>query len=168
MSRDPIPLSVEDVSTFAKTLRAGLDQPPSHLEMLGLIARSAGYRNYQHMRARLASAPPSVVDEKAVQRAARHFDEAGDLARWPTRMRMQELCLWVIWSRLPAREVMTERSISARIHALCSFRDAAQIRRGLVEHALFTRASDGSEYLRVERAPTPDARALIARLSRRP
>ncbi len=168
MSRDPIPLSIADISTFAKSLRAGLECPPSHLEMLGLIARSAGYRNYQHLRARQGSEPAERVDDRAVARAARQFDASGRFARWPGRHRVQRLCLWVIWARLPAREVMTERQISEAIHALCSFRDAAQIRRGLVEHRLFTRNIDGSGYLRVEQAPPADARALIGRLGRAP
>ena len=52
MTRDVISLQIDDLSHFARSLRAGLANPPSHLEMLGHIARAAGYRNYQHLRAK--------------------------------------------------------------------------------------------------------------------
>ncbi|MFZ5961493.1 DUF2087 domain-containing protein [Thalassococcus sp. BH17M4-6] len=162
MSRETIPLTISDLSQFAKALRAELPDPPKQLEMLGMVARAAGYRNYQHLRARAEPAP--VVDEKRVTRALRYFDAEGRLAQWPARTAIQMLCCWVIWAQLPAREVMTERQISARIDALTGFRDAAQIRRSLIEAGALSRTTDGSEYIRVERPMPADARALLQRL----
>lgn len=165
MSRDVIPLTIPDLSQFARRLHGGLETPPSHLELLGQIARAAGYRNYQHLRAH--STPAPEIDRKLLARALREFGPDGRLVRFPSRNRMQLLCLWPIWAQLPAREPMTERQISTRIDTLCAFRDAAQIRRTLIEGALVTRTTDGSVYLRREQAPPPEARALIAELSAR-
>lgn len=165
MTRDVIPLQIDDLSHFARSLRAGLASPPSHLEMLGQIARAAGYRNYQHLRASIAPVPQ--VDRKRVERALRHFDGQGRLMRFPGRMQMQWLCLWPLWARLPARQEMSERQISARIDALTGFRDAAQLRRSMVEAGLVTRSLDGAVYLRREQAPPPEARALISAVSAR-
>ncbi|APZ54342.1 DUF2087 domain-containing protein [Salipiger abyssi] len=165
MTRDVISLTIDDLSHFARSLRAGLASPPSHLEMLGQIARAAGYRNYQHLRASHAPAPQA--DRKRVERALRHFDGQGRLMRFPGRTRMQWLCLWPLWARLPARHEMSERQISARIDALTGFRDAAQLRRSMVEAGLVTRTVDGAVYLRREQAPPPEARALIAAVSAR-
>lgn len=166
MSRDPIALTIPDLSDFAKSLRAGLDSPPSHLEMLGLIARAAGFRNYQHLRARLAEDPPEAADDKVVTRAGRFFDDQSRFTDWPAKTSVQGLCLWVIWAQLPPATFWTEREVSARIDGLCSFRDAAQIRRAMIEHGLLRREKDGSVYARIERKPTPEARALIARVLR--
>ena len=38
-------------------LFAGLETLPSYQQMLGLIARAAGYRNYPHLRAQTTTAP---------------------------------------------------------------------------------------------------------------
>ncbi|MCR8547346.1 DUF2087 domain-containing protein [Salipiger sp. P9] len=165
MTRDVISLHIDDLSQFARSLRAGLDHPPSHLEMLGQIARAAGYRNYQHLRA--ASTPAPKADGKRVERALRHFDGQGRLLRFPGRTQMQWLCLWPLWAHLPARQEMSEREISLRIDALSGFRDAAQLRRSMVEAGLLTRTADGSVYRRIEQAPPPEARALIAELGAR-
>lgn len=167
MSKEMISLTIPDLSGFAKSLRSEMDNPPAHLDMLGAIARAAGFRNYQHLRARLAEAPhPDPVDDKRVARARRFFDEKSFLTHWPAKTRTQELCLWGIWAQLPAETTWSEREISARIDTLCRFRDAAQIRRSMIEHGLVRRDRDGSAYRRVERKPTPEAAALIARLLR--
>ncbi|MEC3860449.1 DUF2087 domain-containing protein [Mesobacterium sp. TK19101] len=159
MTRDVIPLSVPDISSFAKALRAQLTDPPGHAELLSIVARAAGFRNYQHLKAQ--TAPRPRADDKLVTRATRCFDGQGRMAMWPARTQVQGLCLWVIWAGLPPRESMTERQISSRIDALTAFRDAAQIRRSLVENRLVTRTRDGAAYERIERAPTPEAAALL-------
>ncbi|WP_353472296.1 DUF2087 domain-containing protein [Salipiger sp. H15] len=165
LKREYIPLAIDDLSGFARALRAELDAPPSHQEMLGLIAKAAGYRNYQHLRAVVAPAPKA--DPKHVARALRHFDGQGLLLRFPGRTAMQALCLWPLWARIPPRQSFTERGISARIDALSAFRDAAQIRRSMVENRMLDRTADGAVYTRVETRPPAEALALIAALARR-
>ena len=80
---------------------------------------------------------------------------------------MRELCLWVIWARLPARERWSERQISALIDEHCSFHDAAQIRRSLIEMQLLTRNRDGSDYARVETPMDAHGAALLSLLAER-
>lgn len=75
MSRETITLEIKDLTQFARSLRAELPHKPSHVETLGLVARAAGYRNFQHLRAR--NAPKPVADEKLVARALEHFDDKG-------------------------------------------------------------------------------------------
>ncbi|MGH1413126.1 MAG: DUF2087 domain-containing protein [Pelagimonas sp.] len=162
MTRETITLEIKDLKKFAQILRTELPHKPSHVETLSLVARAAGYRNFQHLRAQ--NTPQPQADAKLVARAHEHFDPQGQLIRWPGKTRIQALCLWVLWARLPARAVMTERQISARIDDMTLFHDAAQIRRGMVEHRLVGRNLDGSAYERIEQAPPPEARALIAKL----
>src|SRR5687768_2595698 len=96
MSRVALALQIPDLSGFAKSVREQLGklaEPPSHVEMLNLLCRSAGFRNYQHckgvveaqQRLHLPAPTAAPVDYSLVERAARLFDEHGRLLRWPTR-----------------------------------------------------------------------------------
>lgn len=159
-NRDAISLQIDSLSQFSKGLRAQMMPQPKQSEMLTMIARAAGYRNYQHLRAQ--NPPQTIVDIKQVDRALRAFDGQGRLARWPGKTQIQALALWGVWAGLPARIEMTEREISLRIDTLSTLRDAAQIRRSLVENALLSRNKDGSCYRRIEQPPTPEGKRLIA------
>ena len=162
MTRDVISLHLDDLSSFAKKLRKDIDTDLGHAEFLDRISKAAGYRNYQHLRVKNQPAP--VIDKSLVERALRQFDNRGLLAQWPAKTRIQHLCCWVIWSKLPARLPMTEREISARIDDCAAFRDAAQIRRTLIEQGGLDRNLDGSQYMRCENAPPPEAVELIKQL----
>lgn len=53
MSRTALSLPVRDVSAFAKALSrqlCSLGRSPGHLELLNMLARSAGFQNFQHLR----------------------------------------------------------------------------------------------------------------------
>ena len=161
MGRDVMPLFVADVSAFSKNLRqalAGQVDVPGHQAMLDLVAKAAGSRNLQQLRAqRQADAGPRAD-------ILRLYDEAGRFCRWPGKTSQQRLALWVIWSRMAPRVRMGERAFSAFVDDHAQGVDAAQIRRAMVEHRLVTRARDGSDYERIERAPDPEALALIRAL----
>ncbi|MBN8839420.1 MAG: DUF2087 domain-containing protein [Sphingomonadales bacterium] len=177
--RELIPFTTNDVSALAKSLRAQLaarSTSPTHVEMLNMLARAAGHRNFQHLRAGassriVAESDPTKArartDEAAVIRAARYFDAEGHLASWPARTSLQNLCLWAIWSRLPRGEVFDEPSINALLGTLHQFGDHAIIRRTMCDLGLMRRTTDGREYRRVEQAPPAEAIALIEYLGRR-
>jgi hypothetical protein len=179
MSRTPLPYAVGDISALARSLKAGLDGRdtlPGHVELLNMLARAGGWRNFQHFRAQseartLLEAPPAPppepVDYQRVRRIARHFDDAGRLMRWPGKFGEQQTCLWVIWSRLPARQTLAEKAVNQAITAQHGFGDYALIRRELIDGGWLTRTADGSEYRRVERQPPADAMALIRHLAGR-
>lgn len=176
MPRELIPFSTDDVSTLAKSLRAQLTSramPPSHVELLNMLARAAGHRNFQHFRAQARGrAPldqakqsaPLLANHAAVLRAARYFDDEGRLASWPARTSLQNLCLWVIWSKIPPDRLFREREISALLGTLHLFGDHAILRRTMCELGLMTRTADGRDYRRVEQPPTPEGAALIRHL----
>ncbi len=165
MTRQTISLTISDVSGFARALRGQLPgDEAGHQTWLNRIARAAGFRNFQHLSAARKDAEPPA-DMAKVARARRWFDDQGRFARWPARRGVRELCLWAIWARLPPETEWHERQISALIDDLTALKDAAQIRRGLVEMGLLTRQVDGTGYRRIERRPPPEARALIAALA---
>ncbi|MEM8849853.1 MAG: DUF2087 domain-containing protein [Pseudomonadota bacterium] len=162
MTRMPIPLLIEDVGPFTRALRReiGLEMP--HQSAMNAVARAAGYRNFQHLSAvRGARAVEALPDLGLVRKAAARFDGQGRFTGWPVKRSLRLLCLWPIWARLPAGHEMDERAISASIHELCTFRDAAGIRREMVGEGMLWRTRDGSVYRRVEQAPDATQLALI-------
>lgn len=178
MSKQLIPFATADISTLARCLReqlAELERPPTHVEMLNLLAKAGGHVNFQHLRAdaaakgRLSAEPPDadMVDHARVEKVLRHFDNAGRMIRWPGRTNHQDLCLWVIWARLPAAETLSEPEVNQIIIAAHLFGDHAILRRSLVDAGMLTRTQDGRTYRRIEKQPPPDALALLAALARR-
>ncbi|MGE4297360.1 MAG: DUF2087 domain-containing protein [Desulfovibrionaceae bacterium] len=189
MSRTHLPLHTADLAVFARSLRvqlAGRGQVPSHLELMNMLARSAGYRNFQHLRAEAmalgpdaqapapeadapvsAPAVPSAEDMARARRVARHFDAQGRLMRWPGKQSQRVPCLWALWAAMPPRESLTEPQVNALLEAGHSFGDAALLRRWLCDMHLMTRTRDGREYRRVERQPPPDALELMRLLAAR-
>ncbi len=171
-------MEISDVSAFAKQLRdqmGGLGRNPTHVEMLNLLAKAAGFQNYQHLRARgpapAANEPagdsveqPPPPDETRVSRTLRVFDGEGRIVRWPKKRSQQELCLWFLWSRIPAERSFSEREISEFLKALHLFGDAALLRRDLFDMGLVQRKRDGSDYRRVERKPPPELGLLLSRV----
>lgn len=184
MSRTAFPFVATDVSALARALKRELEdcpQPPGHLQLLNMLTRAAGYRNFQHFRAQataaghldrraaaLEGATPQAVDLMRVARTARCFDAAGRLTRWPPKESQRRLCLWVLWSRFPAGAVLAERQVNDLLNRHHLFGDPALLRRDLVDHGLVTRSRDGRQYRRLEGPPPAEALALLRHLKDMP
>jgi hypothetical protein len=173
MPREAIAFVIPDLSAFARTLGRALAErsettPPGHVEMLNLVARAAGYRNVQTLRAAQAlpapaddrSPPPALTDH--ARRALRQFDREGRLVRWPTKFSVQRLAMWVLWTRFETRRVYSEKEVNAVLKAANAFDDHVTLRRELIVHRLLTRKSDGSEYRKLPARPDLEARALLS------
>lgn len=182
MSRTSFPLHSEDISAFARSLASQLhgrvaarEGAPGHLELLNMLARSGGFRNFQHLRAqseglrRPADSGPACapVDAGRLRRLARLFDTAGRLVRWPSRRGMESACLWAVWAWVPARRDFSEPELREVLAAAHTFGDHALLRRGLCDCGLMTRTPDGRVYRRVEARPPAEAFALLELLGRR-
>src|SRR5688572_28234998 len=116
MPRTSVPLHADDISSFAKALSRQLNdahgraaRPPGHVELLNMLARAAGHRNFQSLRVRppaAAPAAPPVADPaltEAATKVLRQYDEYGRLVRWPIKYSVQRLMLWGLWMRFDAR-----------------------------------------------------------------
>lgn len=180
MSREYIPLAVDDLSTFSRALAKQLEASegkPSHLSLMNMLARAAGWRNFQHLKASLSAGerlaqtdeqiPAEPVDMARVERAVRLFDAEGRMLRLPSRRAVQILCVWAMWARLPRGDVMTERALNELLNQWHHFGDPAVLRRDMVEMGMLSRNSDGTDYRRIEQAPPASARELIRRLAAR-
>ena len=168
MSKVPMPFFAGDVSALARNLRLKLkdaDRVPGHVEMLNLLVKAAGFRNFQHFKAEFdarqaldqPAPPPAEVDFKRVKKVVRLFDAEGYLTRWPKKYSERVLCLWVMWSRIAPRRDYNECEISALLEQHHLFEDHALLRRELADHRMVERTSDGSRYRRVETAPPAEA-----------
>ena len=172
MPRPTLPLAIEDLSTFTKSLQAQIAETPApgHLSLMNMLARAAGFRNLQHLQASakaeatLARPAPRQPDLTRVAQALRFFDAQGRLTSWPSRTNIQHLCLWALWSRLPRGESLTERQISDHLNRWHLFGDAAILRRTLWELKLISRSPDCRDYRRIDQPPPPEAVALIRQL----
>lgn len=169
MSRQILSLTIADLSAFAKSLREqfnALDEKPTHVEMLNMLARSAGFRNYQHLKFVTEDVKPAdPVDLTLVEKVARHFDADGVLLRWPAKNSLQPLCLWALWARMEPGRDYADRENTELLNAWASFGDHALLRRAMVDMGYVTRTADGRTYRRIEQKPPAELSALLRRVA---
>jgi len=176
MSRIPVPYAAADISSLAKSLKSALDErheagrpPPSHVELLNLLARAAGVRNFQTLKAAppvsavaVATPAPSIELSATARKALMQFDDAGRLVRLPNKYSVQQMVTWVMWTRFAARRDYTEKEVNAILNAQHTFGDPATLRRELVNMKLLGRESDCSRYWKEPRRPDADTRAFLS------
>lgn len=179
MTRTTIPYHTGDISSLARTLRTQLlerDGVPGHVELLNILARAIGRRNFQQLRAETRDgvvaqpaagplkdvAPP--LDAKRLDRVRRCFSADGRLARWPARREDQVLALWGLWAKIPSRRDFTEQEISQVLRDLHEFGDHALLRRELFETRLVSRTPDCRAYRRIEQQPPPEVMELLRQI----
>lgn len=175
MSAESLSFLVPDLSSFARSLGSALRSrhaegadPPGHVETLNLIARALGHRNVQSLQAALRV--PAVARVQAVapaplsahaHKALAQFDAQGRLVRWPNKLAVQRLVLWVLWTRFEFKRVYTEAEVNEILKVFNTFGDHVILRRELVNHGLLARPSDCSAYRKQSKRPDDQARALI-------
>ncbi|MBI5275419.1 MAG: DUF2087 domain-containing protein [Burkholderiales bacterium] len=170
MTRTLVPLSTPDVSTFAKLLKRSLDErhaaakpPPSHLELLNLIARAAGLRNFSTLKATATAEPVAAQAElsPAARKTLQQFDEQGRLVRLHAKLSVQQMAVWALWTHFAARRNYTEKEVNALLNAHHTFGDPASLRREMVEMRLLGRLSDCSRYWKEPKRPTAEVQAFL-------
>ncbi len=177
MTREAIPLVLPDVAAFARALGGSLEarhaikpEAPGHVELLNLLARAAGLRSWQALRAAarlpaaaraLADAPVAPALTPAARKALTQFDARGRLVRWPHKYSVQRLAMWILWTQFDAKRVYTEREVNEIIKIWHTWGDHVTLRRELINHRLLTRKSDGSEYRKLAARPDDEVRWLL-------
>ena len=189
MTRLLVPLSTPDVSAFTKTLKSFLDErhadgkaPPSHVELLNLLARAAGMRNFATLKKVVQAAPPSdkvqptsMTSENneavkavnlasmsaTVRKALIQFDDAGRLVRLPNKLSVQQMTMWALWTKFEANQKYTEKEVNGIINGFHTFGDQATLRRELVNMKLLRRKSDCSEYWKEPHRPNDEVQDFL-------
>jgi hypothetical protein len=184
-----VPLHCDDLSQFAKTLRQQLGEhlqktpgaAPSHVQLLNMLARAAGHRNVQALRAQAtrvtAPAPAPATAASAAPsptalgphatKALTQFDEHGRLSRWPYKFSVQRLAMWGLWLRFDSGRTYTEREVNEILKAWTTYGDHVTPRRELVEMKLLGRKPDCSAYWKEPQRPGDEVRALLQALRAR-
>ncbi|MDT8998108.1 DUF2087 domain-containing protein [Paucibacter sp. APW11] len=195
MSRDLIACPVQDLSAFTKALRSELKQhlltqspaaaePPSHLALMNMVARAAGHRNVQALKA-VPAAPvgtkrPLLVTMPApahgprqpalsdnADRALRQFDEQGRLMRWPSKYSIQRLTLWGLWMAFDGKRSYREAEVNEILKRWHSFGDHCTLRRELINMKLLSRSADSAVYRKQAARPDEEVTALLGLLRAR-
>ncbi len=181
MTKELFAIQIADVSAFARSLGQALHErhsakpaPPGQVELLNLIARAQGQRNWQALRQALRTAPPAPAPTSQIalstaaapltdnaRKALAQFDNQGRLMRWPVKFSVQKLALWALWTRFDAKRTYTESEVNAILKAANLFSDHALLRRELVNHRLMARKSDCSEYRKLPARPDDETRKLL-------
>jgi hypothetical protein len=173
MSRELIALSVADASAFSKSLRTQLHSRfeakqglPGHVELLNMLSRAAGFRNFQTLKA--AHVPPvlhasknSPVLSEAARKALGQFDAQGRLVRLPVKYSLQQMVMWALWLHIPARRVMHEREVNEILKQWNTFGDHVTPRREMINMKLMARKDDCSEYRKLPARPTAEVAAFL-------
>ena len=180
MPRTAFALAVPDMAAYARALGRALaerhalrPEPPGHVELLNLLARAAGHRNLQALRAAASAAPTpaarapvadaaTTVLSANARKALGQFDAHGRLERWPVKLSVQRLVMWTMWTRFDAKRVYTEKEVNAVLKDANNFGDHVTLRRELINHRLMARKSDCSEYRKLAARPDEETRALLA------
>jgi hypothetical protein len=181
-TREHTPLLAPDLSAFAKALRAQLAERldsgaglPGHVEMLNLLARAAGHRNVQALKAAAArsavTANPSLPPRwhgprhpalsASADRTLRLFDSQARLLRWPGKRPEQVLALWCLWMAFDGKRRYSEREVNEVINAHHAFGDHCLLRRELVEADLLQRTTGGERYHKCAARPSEETAALL-------
>ena len=173
------PLVAADLSAFAKALRTQLAERlesgaglPGHVEMLNLLARAAGHRNVQALKAAAKSTPIAAAPHRwhgpkhptlspAADRTLRVFDAQARLLRWPGKRPEQVLALWCLWMAFDGKRRYSEREVNEVLNAHHAFGDHCLLRRELVEMKLLQRTPGGEQYRKLAARPDEETAALL-------
>ncbi len=177
MPRTALPLALPDATAFARSLGRHLHErhrdklePPSHVELLNLIAQASGHRNFQAFKAApppvpaaepAPPGPPSPELSDNARKALGHFDSHGRLMRWPVKYSVQRLVMWALWTRFDAKRLYTEAEVNTILKSANLFFDHVTLRRELINHQLMARKSDCSEYRKLPARPDNETRAML-------
>jgi hypothetical protein len=171
MSRTSYPFYTSDISALARSLKqqwALEPAAPSHLQILNMLARAAGFSNFQHLRAAAeAPTPVSNTHSPLTKRLLRYFDEQGRLMRWPKKFSEQQPCIWPIWASFPAQLEMDEKAANEWIKRAEAIGDHVLLRRELVNYKLITRTPDCRVYQRLEQDIPEELLEFMAEIERR-
>ena len=93
--------------------------------------------------------PPSAArpsPAEAAKELGNWLDAQGRLRQWPTRRRYQRAAVFYLVAKFEHARRYTEPEVNETLDLWAPFRDAALLRRTLIEEHLLERTPDGREY----------------------
>lgn len=83
---------------------------------------------------------------EAARELGQWLDPQGRLRQWPTKRRFQRAAVFYLVAKFEGVRRYSEPEVNAILDAWAPFRDAALLRRTLIEEHLLERTADGREY----------------------
>ena len=87
-----------------------------------------------------------VTPADAAKELAHRLDAQGRLIQWPTKLKQQRLAVAYLVAKFERGRRYSEAEVNAVLDAWSLFRDAAILRRTMVEEGWLERTADGREY----------------------
>ncbi len=82
----------------------------------------------------------------AARELGHRLDAQGRLSRWPTKRKFQRAAVFYLVAKFERDRAYTEAEVGEVLDLWAPFKDAALLRRAMVEEHLLKRTADGSEY----------------------
>lgn len=165
MSRTSVRLDISDLSQFTKNLsKQWPEEKPTHLSLMNLLAKSAGYKNFQHLKAS-DSGPEAQQLSASEKRWGRLVSHMGTITRWPTKRKDQLAILWRTYHSLPEFEQWTQQQLDGWIKNRIEFGDHVLMRREFIELGMVARTNDGRKYWKLKQEIPEEFIPFISRFS---
>lgn len=157
MPKEYIPFACPDISRLAKSIKKEIDKSekkPSHVEILNILARESGFRNFQQMRAQ--AEPTQSAKDKSfketgiglqnLQKLKRYLDDKARVKTLPSKQSLQIMIVYYIWAFIAADTKYTEIGLNHLLNRFHTFGDAALLRRFMFELGLVSRSNNCQDY----------------------
>ncbi|MGE0600129.1 MAG: DUF2087 domain-containing protein [Dehalococcoidia bacterium] len=87
-----------------------------------------------------------MTPAEAARELGHRLDAQGRLTQWPTRRKFQRAAVFYLVAKFERERAYSEHEIGAILDLWAPFRDAAFLRRTMIEEGLLTRTPDGRVY----------------------
>lgn len=160
MPKENISINIPDVSGFAKAIKKEIDQKSgnlSHVEILNIIARTSGHKNFQQLRQNSIT-PQENIDfnediekaQKNLNKLKRYLNENFQVKTLPSKLSQQELIIYYIWEFIDENKVFSEIELNKYLNRFHTFGDSALLRRYMFEYGLLSRSKDCLDYKKLK------------------
>lgn len=89
---------------------------------------------------------PPLTPAEAARELTGWLDAQGHLLRWPTKRKLQRAAVSYLVAKFERERAYAEAEVNAVLDTWATFKDAALLRRTMVEEHLFARTPDGRQY----------------------
>lgn len=83
-----------------------------------------------------------------------YLDSSGKLSIYPSKRKLKLAAMFYVANQLDARKTYTEKEINEAINNICTFNDAALLRREMYNYRFINRSEDGKIYMLEENQPS--------------
>ena len=89
-----------------------------------------------------------------------YLDSSGKLSMYPSKRKLKIAVMFYIANQLEAHKAYTEKEMNEAINEICTFNDAALLRREMYNYHFINRTEDGKVYTLEENQPSPEEYGL--------